>query len=45
MICQFCFQIHQALLQNIHLHKSPFPSLDSQINNRLQASLIVRDFV
>nr|DAE35276.1 MAG TPA: hypothetical protein [Caudoviricetes sp.] len=45
MICQFCFQIHQALLQNIHLYKSLFPSLDSQINNRLQALLILRAFV
>nr|DAE50126.1 MAG TPA: hypothetical protein [Bacteriophage sp.] len=45
MIYQFCFQIHQALLQNIHLHKNLFPSLDNQTNNHLRALLILQAFV
>nr|DAJ73289.1 MAG TPA: hypothetical protein [Caudoviricetes sp.] len=45
MIFQFCFRIHQALLQNIHFHKSLLPSLGSQINSHLQASLILLAFV
>nr|DAD95199.1 MAG TPA: hypothetical protein [Podoviridae sp. ctsNK10] len=45
MIFQFCFQIYQSLLQNIHLYKNLFLFLDSQINNHLQALLILRAFV
>nr|DAQ60467.1 MAG TPA: hypothetical protein [Bacteriophage sp.] len=45
MTYQFCFQIYQVPLQNIHLHKILFPSLDSQTNIHLQALLILRTFV